>query len=698
MNFGSSATGGSVLNTGSITSGGTLTVNTGTLTNRANVVDVGELWSYIKDTGYLKTTGTMVQPGGFMSAAAGGLTLNVDQFNQIGGMLSLLDPNGQIDHAATQAFIAGVSAQLGDKFVQQALQDDLHTEFVKQGGNFGIQQVGMIMVTAMMGGALGPLFSGLVAAQLGSVAATFVVGGLGNVMASAALTAMTSGVFTQLVSNGSVDFGSLLTSGASAAITAGLLNGITYSNADGFGFSATAGSPNSLSSLAGVKPTFVDGAVSQAATASADKLITQGFAILGQSVIQAGVQSTIQGGSFLEALKVSGVGNLSAALAFKIGDAKLDSAFGDIESDLWVDKLQVGLGASLAHAVLGCASSAAVGTGCAGGAIGGATSALISPWIGQSLLDGTPGAQKLSPEQIALAVGIVSISGALVAGLTGQNPNAAATAAANEAQNNQYAHPPTPPPIQRAGGGGGPADGPKGTWFPNQSGLSDQYGLEGTPNDSGKWNFTLPGFSSLVDTFWQLTTIFPAKVGEIFSGTFPRPNRCILSPILCSANIVISAANSSGGGSSASSSGGGNGVTTNNSSGTTFTDKYLDGSGGRWGNTNTRQLNYVVGQTLAKDGYQVTAGGGIASEEYIPGSGPGSSGGSYVDITAKSPNGSTVRVQTVTTKSDGVTPTTSEQAAAGRIQAAYPNDTLILIPKGSSQAQINQAIKKALQQ
>ena len=81
LNFGSSATGGSILNTGSITSGGTLTVNTGTLTNRANVVDVGELWSYIKDAGYLKTTGTLVQPGGFMSAAAGGLTLNVDQFN-----------------------------------------------------------------------------------------------------------------------------------------------------------------------------------------------------------------------------------------------------------------------------------------------------------------------------------------------------------------------------------------------------------------------------------------------------------------------------------------------------------------------------------------------------------------------------------------------------------------------------------------
>ncbi|ANC45506.1 hypothetical protein [Pandoraea pnomenusa] len=268
LNFGSTATGGSILNTGSITSGGTLTVNTGTLTNRANVVDVGEIWSYIKDAGYLKTTGTMVQPGGFMSAAAGGLTLNVDQFNQIGGALQLLAPNGQVDQAATQAFIAGVSAQLGDNFLQQALKDDLHTDFVKQGGDFGIQQVGMIMAAAMTGAALGPLFSGMVAAQLGTTAATFVTGGLGNVMASAALTAMTSSTLTQVMFNGTFDLGSALKTGLSAAVTAGLLNGITYSSADGLGFSTTA-SPNSLASLAGVKPTFVDGAVSQAGATTA---------------------------------------------------------------------------------------------------------------------------------------------------------------------------------------------------------------------------------------------------------------------------------------------------------------------------------------------------------------------------------------------------------------------------------------------
>ncbi|WP_322880961.1 DUF637 domain-containing protein [Pandoraea sputorum] len=421
LNFGSTATGGSILNTGSITSGGTLTVNTGTLTNRANVVDVGEIWSYIKDAGYLKTTGTMVQPGGFMSAAAGGLTLNVDQFNQIGGALQLLGQNGEVDQAATQAFIAGVAAQLGDNFVQQTLQNDLHTDFVKQGGSFGIQQVGMIMASAMLAGALAPLMAGMVAAQLGSVAATFVAGGLGNVMASAALTAMASSTLTQAMFTGSLDFGSVLKTGLSAAVTAGLLNGITYSSADGLGFSTTA-SPNSLSSLAGVKPTFVEGTASQAGTASAGFSITQGVAILGQSVIQAGVQSTIQGGSFLDALKASGVSNLSAALAFQIGDAKgdLSQIFGQNGGEIV---------STIAHGALGCASAAALGNGCAGGAIGGALGSALN-----SILDPS---QVLPPE---LHVGFMGLAGALVAGALGQDANAAATAAQNETQNNWLKH------------------------------------------------------------------------------------------------------------------------------------------------------------------------------------------------------------------------------------------------------------------
>ncbi|WP_338642074.1 hemagglutinin repeat-containing protein [Burkholderia pyrrocinia] len=132
------------------------------------------------------------------------------------------------------------------------------------------------------------------------------------------------------------------------------------------------------------------------------------------------------------------------------------------------------------------------------------------------------------------------------------------------------------------------------------------------------------------------------------------------------------------------------------SSRSAFTDKYLSGSGGRWGNAATRALNYNISQDLAQAGYRVTGGGGVASEEYIPGNGPGTLGGTYVDITAESTNGQIIRVQTVTTQSDGVTPTASEQAAAQRIKFTYPNDVLVLIPKGASSGQINQAIQNAI--
>ncbi|VVE57239.1 tRNA nuclease CdiA-2 [Pandoraea aquatica] len=442
LNFGSTATGGSILNTGSITSGGTLTVNTGTLTNRANVVDVGEIWSYIKDAGYLKTTGTMVQPGGFMSAAAGGLTLNVDQFNQIGGALQLLDPNGQVDQAATQAFIAGVAAQLGDNFVQQTLQNDLHTDFVKQGGNFGIQQVGMIVAAVAMSAVLGPMFSAMVGNFAGATAGTATMmaaagttaegiaigAGLGNIALSAGLTAMTSSAFTQLATTGSINFGSVVTSGLASAITAGLLNGITYSG-DGLGFTTLGGSSNSLSSLAGVNPSYVGGTAANAAATTAEKLLTQGAAILGQSVIQAGVQSAIQGGSFLEALKNSGINNLGAALAFQIGELNGAGKFGE------------GLPGDLAyvatHAALGCAGAAASGSDCAGGAIGASISAALVPDLVNALGSGQP----LDAAQRAALTTLAGLAGALGAGMAGADANAGAFWAQNEATNNAEKHP-----------------------------------------------------------------------------------------------------------------------------------------------------------------------------------------------------------------------------------------------------------------
>jgi filamentous hemagglutinin len=360
-------------------------------------------------------------------------------------MLALLDPNGQIDQTATQAFIAGVSAQLGENFLQQTLQNDLHTDFVKQGGNFGIQQVGMIVAAVAFSMVAGPMFSAMVGNLAGATAGTatmmaaagttaegvLIGAGLGNIALSAGLTAMTSSAFTQLAMNGSISLGSVLTSGVTSAITAGLLNGVTYTAGEGLGFTTLGGSSNSLSSLAGVNPSYVGGAASNAAATTADKLLTQGIAILGQSAIQAGVQSAIQGGSFLEALKTSGINNLGAALAFQIGEATVNGVFGD---GFGKDLLSIG-----AHAALGCAGSAASGNGCADGAIGAAASAALTPDFIKAI---DPTGAPLNVAQLAALSTLSSLMGGALSGLAGADPSAGAFWAQNEAANNGGKHAP----------------------------------------------------------------------------------------------------------------------------------------------------------------------------------------------------------------------------------------------------------------
>jgi len=297
----------------------------------------------------------------------------------------------------------------------------------------------MIIAAVAFSMVLGPMFSAMVGqlagveagmgtllAAAGTTAEGVVIGaGVGNIALSAGLTAMTSSAFSQLAMNGSINFGSVLTTGLSSAVTAGLLNGITYSSEYGFGVTELGGAQNSLSSLAGVNPSYVAGTASNAAASTADKLLSQGLAILGQSAIQAGVQSTIQGGSFLEALKTSGINSLGAALAFQIGEVKVGDAFGD------------GTGRTLlsiaAHAALGCAGSAAAGNGCAGGAIGAAASAALTPDFIKAI---DPTGAPLDVAQLAALSTLSSLLGAAAAGLAGASPSAGAFWAQNQAMNN----------------------------------------------------------------------------------------------------------------------------------------------------------------------------------------------------------------------------------------------------------------------
>ncbi|WP_310087718.1 VENN motif pre-toxin domain-containing protein [Paraburkholderia phenoliruptrix] len=85
-----------------------------------------------------------------------------------------------------------------------------------------------------------------------------------------------------------------------------------------------------------------------------------------------------------------------------------------------------------AKAALGCASSAALGTGCAGGAIGGAVSAAFSPDVVKAI---DPTGAPLDAGQQAVLAAFATLAGGGLAGLAGQNATAGATAAQNEALN-----------------------------------------------------------------------------------------------------------------------------------------------------------------------------------------------------------------------------------------------------------------------
>lgn len=111
-----------------------------------------------------------------------------------------------------------------------------------------------------------------------------------------------------------------------------------------------------------------------------------------------------------------------------------------------------------------------------------------------------------------------------------------------------------------------------------------------------------------------------------------------------------------------------------------FTEKYLSGVGGRWGGMKTRHQNYAIATKLRDLGYRIEGGGGYAPEEWFAGPQGGTKGGTFVDITAVK-DGKTIRVQTVSTLSDGKTMTPSEAAAAARIRAKFPMDILETIPK-----------------
>jgi RHS repeat-associated protein len=106
----------------------------------------------------------------------------------------------------------------------------------------------------------------------------------------------------------------------------------------------------------------------------------------------------------------------------------------------------------------------------------------------------------------------------------------------------------------------------------------------------------------------------------------------------------------------------------------------LTSRSGRLGNSSTRKHIEDVADTMQRRGWKIEKGGGRGrAEEYLPGPGGARKGSSYPDITATK-NGKTLRVNTIDTRADGVTPTTREAANAARIRR-QTGEHVLTVPK-----------------
>ncbi|OJA61586.1 hypothetical protein BGV68_04550 [Burkholderia ubonensis] len=405
-----------ITNTGSITATGTLSTPGARITNLERSVDIGSNYADAGDDGYTRTSGTVLQQGGFMSAA--NFANNAAMINNIGGQIQKLGADGSIDQAGTAAELAQLKSQLGGNFQQSTVSNHLNSEYQSDGHTGGMAMVFQAAILVAMSIAS----AGAGAALIGATAGT-----MGAAVANAAFSAVLSSYMSQGLS-GHFSLTGMVESVATAVVTAGVTNGITYDSAtNSLGVASWSQNLNNLGDgvktlgqLAGTAP-VAGTTISQATTSLADTLPQQALAIGAESVLQAGAQTAFGQGAFLTNLRNDAVSNVAAAAANGIGDA-FNGQAGSLGSPS--DPAYV-----LAHAVLGCASSAAQGNGCAGGAIGGAISAGLNPIIDAN--GNIPPAALMSIETV--------VSGS-VAGALGFNVQGAMTAAQNETLNNYLNH------------------------------------------------------------------------------------------------------------------------------------------------------------------------------------------------------------------------------------------------------------------
>ncbi|WP_244136368.1 filamentous hemagglutinin [Burkholderia sp. BCC0405] len=387
----------SILNTGSV-SAQNLTVNTGTLTDEQRSTNVGTIYNQV-DEGVLQTTGTVVQQGGFMTAM--NLSLNAQAIDQIDGALQVANADGSENTAATAAMLANLKSQLGGNFVQSSVSNNLQTTLIADDTGFDplsiIGMVAAVVLSVELGPEMFAFYNGLIDPIM--LAATSpLLGVLGSAAATAlaaGTTALAATAADQLISTGSLNLKTTFETAGVTALTAGLTQGLL--------------GPTGIANLG-------NGITQGTPAATLANLGNTAENIVGQSLIGAGVQNLIEGGSFGTALLNNVVNDAEAVANNAIG------ATSDALSPTNIAE----------HAALGCAAGAAIGTGCSSSAVGGAVGAVTSG----ALVNAAGGSNSLSDSQRAAIAGATTLAGGVAAGALGLNGTAAASAAQSEAINN----------------------------------------------------------------------------------------------------------------------------------------------------------------------------------------------------------------------------------------------------------------------
>ncbi|MDC6178257.1 glycohydrolase toxin TNT-related protein [Ralstonia solanacearum] len=377
---------GTLRNSGQITAADTLNVHAGRIDAAPNVVNVGTS-AYKVEGGWLEVSGTQVQPGGFMSALH--LNVTANSINAINEAFIVRNPDGTTNQAASDALVAQLKANLGLNYTSGTVKDDIHQNFIKEEG---------------------PLPSWVGAAV--AVAISIVTAGAGAGLMAIMMAGMLSSAASQVLTTGKVNMGQVIKAGVVAVVTAGLTQGaLSALNVSSVGAS-TIGNNIATGNWAAAQSSlgsYLEGAVVH-------------------SAISAGVNTVAYGGSFGQAFANGMVQSAAALGANAIGTEIPGIGMANASAS------SIALNVA-SHALLGCVAQSMSGGTCEGGAIGGATSAVVAPIIGNAL-GITTNADRKDPINRALVTGAAMLAGAGVAAALGQDAQAAAGAAQNEATNN----------------------------------------------------------------------------------------------------------------------------------------------------------------------------------------------------------------------------------------------------------------------